>query len=89
MDTFTPCPMSRILKAPGSAISPAELPLERTEWHRRQAVFNEEFDAQRERLVLRATLGLVQRIAQELQTTGTYNSLEGAPSHMEVNKLLS
>ena len=38
---------------------------------------------------MRATLGLVQRIAQELQTTGTYNSLEGAPSHAEVNKLLS
>jgi 2-methylisocitrate lyase-like PEP mutase family enzyme len=37
---------------------------------------------------MRATLGLLQRIAQELQTTGTYNSLEGAPSHIEVNKLL-
>ena len=38
---------------------------------------------------MRATLGLLQRIAQELQTTGTYSTLEGAPSHMEVNKLLS
>jgi 2-methylisocitrate lyase-like PEP mutase family enzyme len=38
---------------------------------------------------MRATLGLVQRMAQELQTTGTYSSLEGAPSHTEVNKLLS
>jgi 2-methylisocitrate lyase-like PEP mutase family enzyme len=38
---------------------------------------------------MRATLGLVQRMAQELQTTGTYNSLEGAPSHTEINKLLS
>jgi 2-methylisocitrate lyase-like PEP mutase family enzyme len=38
--------------------------------------------------VMRATLGLVQRIADELQTTGTYNALEGAPSHTEVNKLL-
>jgi 2-methylisocitrate lyase-like PEP mutase family enzyme len=38
---------------------------------------------------MRATLGLVQRIAKELQTTGTYNALEGAPSHGEVNKLLS
>jgi 2-methylisocitrate lyase-like PEP mutase family enzyme len=38
---------------------------------------------------MRATLGLVQRVAQELQTTGTYNSLEGAPSHTEINKLLS
>jgi len=38
---------------------------------------------------MRATLGLVQRMAQELQTTGTYNALEGAPSHAEVNNLLS
>jgi 2-methylisocitrate lyase-like PEP mutase family enzyme len=37
---------------------------------------------------MRATLGLVRRIAQELQTTGTYTALEGAPSHGEVNKLL-
>lgn len=39
--------------------------------------------------VMRATLGLVLRIAQELQTSGTYNSLDGAPAHTEVNKLLS
>ena len=38
---------------------------------------------------MRATLGLVQRIAQELQNTGRYTTLEGAPSHGEVNKLLS
>jgi 2-methylisocitrate lyase-like PEP mutase family enzyme len=38
---------------------------------------------------MRATLGLVQRIANELQTTGTYKALEGAPSHAEVNKLLA
>ena len=37
---------------------------------------------------MRATLGLLQRIAQELQTTGTYNTLEGAPSHAEVNRML-
>ena len=37
---------------------------------------------------MRATLGLVQRMAQELQTTGTYNSLEGAPSHAEINRML-
>lgn len=37
---------------------------------------------------MRATLGLVQRMAQELQTTGTYGSLEGAPSHTEVNRML-
>ena len=39
--------------------------------------------------VMRATLGLVLRIAQELQASGTYNSLDGAPAHTEVNKLLS
>ena len=37
---------------------------------------------------MRGTLGLLQRIAQELQTTGTYNTLEGAPSHAEVNRML-
>jgi 2-methylisocitrate lyase-like PEP mutase family enzyme len=37
---------------------------------------------------MRATLGLVQRMAQELQTTGTYGSLEGGPSHTEVNRML-
>ena len=38
---------------------------------------------------MRATLGLVRRIAQELQTTGTYHALEDAPSHEAVNKLLN
>jgi 2-methylisocitrate lyase-like PEP mutase family enzyme len=38
---------------------------------------------------MRATLGLLRRIAQELQTKGTYSALEDAPSHAEVNKLLS
>jgi len=38
---------------------------------------------------MRATLGLVRRIAQGLKTTGTYEALEDAPSHAEVNKLLS
>ena len=37
---------------------------------------------------MRATLGLVQRIAQELQNTGRYTTLEGAPSHAEVNRML-
>jgi 2-methylisocitrate lyase-like PEP mutase family enzyme len=37
---------------------------------------------------MRATLGLVQRIATELQTSGTYNALEGAPQHTEVNRML-
>jgi hypothetical protein len=31
----------------------------------------------------------MRRIAQELQNTGTYKTLEDAPSHAEVNKLLS
>jgi 2-methylisocitrate lyase-like PEP mutase family enzyme len=38
---------------------------------------------------MRATLGLVRRIAQELQTTGTYKALEDAPSHAEVNQRLN
>jgi len=38
---------------------------------------------------MRATLGLIRRIAEELQTTGTYHAMEGAPSHAAVNKLLN
>jgi 2-methylisocitrate lyase-like PEP mutase family enzyme len=38
---------------------------------------------------MRATLGLARRIAQELQTTGTYNNLEGAPAHADVNRMLA
>jgi len=37
---------------------------------------------------MRATLGLMRRIAQELLQTGTYNTLENAPSHGEVNRLM-
>jgi 2-methylisocitrate lyase-like PEP mutase family enzyme len=37
----------------------------------------------------RAALGLARRITQELLTTGTYKSLEGAPSHTEVNRMLA
>jgi 2-methylisocitrate lyase-like PEP mutase family enzyme len=37
---------------------------------------------------MRATLGLARRIAEELQTSGTYRRLEGAPSHAEVNRML-
>ena len=37
---------------------------------------------------MRATLGLARRIAEELKTSGTYESLEGAPSHAAVNRLL-
>jgi 2-methylisocitrate lyase-like PEP mutase family enzyme len=38
---------------------------------------------------MRATLGLLQRITQELQNSGGYEALEGAPTHAEVNKILS
>ncbi|HVO82090.1 MAG TPA: isocitrate lyase/phosphoenolpyruvate mutase family protein [Terriglobales bacterium] len=38
---------------------------------------------------MRATLGLVRRLAEELKTSGTYTALEGAPAHAEVNKMLS
>ncbi|MGH9517756.1 MAG: isocitrate lyase/PEP mutase family protein [Terriglobales bacterium] len=37
---------------------------------------------------MRATLGLMLRIAQELQTTGTYSALEDAPPHAELNRML-
>jgi 2-methylisocitrate lyase-like PEP mutase family enzyme len=38
---------------------------------------------------MRATLGLVRRMAEELKASGTYKTLEGAPSHGEINKMLS
>jgi 2-methylisocitrate lyase-like PEP mutase family enzyme len=38
--------------------------------------------------VMRATLGLARRIAEELLGPGTYNSLQDAPSHTEVNRLM-
>jgi 2-methylisocitrate lyase-like PEP mutase family enzyme len=37
---------------------------------------------------MRATLGLVQRIAQELKTDGTYDALEDSISYPDVNRLL-
>ncbi len=37
---------------------------------------------------MRAALGLARRIAEELQTSGTYRMLDGAPSHAEVNRML-
>jgi 2-methylisocitrate lyase-like PEP mutase family enzyme len=37
---------------------------------------------------MRATLGLVQRIAQELRGVGTYSSLEGGIPYSDVNKML-
>jgi 2-methylisocitrate lyase-like PEP mutase family enzyme len=37
---------------------------------------------------MRATLGLVRRMAEELRSTGTYRTLEGAPAHADVNRML-
>jgi 2-methylisocitrate lyase-like PEP mutase family enzyme len=37
---------------------------------------------------MRATLGLIRRMAEELKSTGTYKSIEDAPSHAEVNRLM-
>jgi len=37
---------------------------------------------------MRATLGLLRRLAHELKTTGTYSGLDGAVPYAEVNKLL-
>jgi 2-methylisocitrate lyase-like PEP mutase family enzyme len=37
---------------------------------------------------MRATLGLLRRIAEELKSLGTYHALEGAPAHGDVNKML-
>jgi 2-methylisocitrate lyase-like PEP mutase family enzyme len=37
---------------------------------------------------MRATLGLLRRVADELKTAGTYHALEGAPAHGDVNKML-
>jgi 2-methylisocitrate lyase-like PEP mutase family enzyme len=37
---------------------------------------------------MRATLGLVRRMAEELKSTGTYGTLEGGPAHADVNRML-
>ena len=37
---------------------------------------------------MRAALGTVRRIAQELKTSGTYESMADAPTHAEMNQLL-
>jgi 2-methylisocitrate lyase-like PEP mutase family enzyme len=39
--------------------------------------------------VMRATLGVVGRIAQELREAGTYHTLQDAPSHTELNRLMA
>jgi 2-methylisocitrate lyase-like PEP mutase family enzyme len=38
---------------------------------------------------MRATLGLVQRLAQELKSTGTYRLLEDAPAYESVNRMMN
>lgn len=38
---------------------------------------------------MRAGLGLLRRMAEEVKTSGTYSSLEGAIPHAEMNKILS
>ena len=38
---------------------------------------------------MRATLGLVKRIAEEFKMSGTYCALEDAPSHSEINLMMS
>jgi len=38
---------------------------------------------------MRATLGLVKRIAVELRTSGTYGALEGGIPYADVNRILS
>jgi 2-methylisocitrate lyase-like PEP mutase family enzyme len=38
--------------------------------------------------LMRATLGLILRMAEELKSTGTYQAIGGAPSHAEVNRLM-
>jgi hypothetical protein len=38
---------------------------------------------------MRATMGHLQRIAEELKRTGTYSTLENAPTHSEMNLMMS
>jgi 2-methylisocitrate lyase-like PEP mutase family enzyme/predicted thioesterase len=38
---------------------------------------------------MRATLGQTRKVAEELKSTGTYRSMEAAPSHADANRLLS
>ena len=37
---------------------------------------------------MRATMGLLRRLAEELKTSGTYSQLEGAPAHADMNRML-
>jgi 2-methylisocitrate lyase-like PEP mutase family enzyme len=38
---------------------------------------------------MRAAIGVLRRLAEELRTQGTYQALEGAPSHAEMNELMN
>lgn len=38
---------------------------------------------------MRATLGLLRRLVEELKTQGTYIAMQGAPSHTEVNRMMA
>jgi 2-methylisocitrate lyase-like PEP mutase family enzyme len=38
---------------------------------------------------MRAAMGLLRRVAEELKTAGTYDQIEGAPSHAEMNELMN
>jgi 2-methylisocitrate lyase-like PEP mutase family enzyme len=38
---------------------------------------------------MRSSLGLLRRLAEEVKTSGTYKLMEDAPSHAEMNKLMS
>jgi 2-methylisocitrate lyase-like PEP mutase family enzyme len=38
---------------------------------------------------MRATLGLLRRLAEELKTKGTYAAMDGAPAHAEINALMN
>jgi len=38
---------------------------------------------------MRAAMGLLHRVAEELKTAGTYHQMEGAPSHAEMNQLMN
>jgi len=37
---------------------------------------------------MRATLGLLSRLAEELRTSGTYEAMNGAPTHADVNRMM-
>jgi hypothetical protein len=37
---------------------------------------------------MRATMGQLRRIAEELKSAGTYSKLEEAPTHAEMNRMM-